>query len=159
MAIANEMAELFRRDLTRLEQELQAAPEEELWKTLPGASNSIGNLALHLEGNLREFIGRQLGKVAYQRQRPAEFASRDLAKDELMRRLGGVRELIPAILTDLAPEAWDATYPQNVYGRALSTQQFLIALYGHLNYHMGQIDYLRRILTGGKAIDFAGFTP
>jgi hypothetical protein len=157
MAIAKEMETLFRRDLTRLVQELEATPAEALWKTLPGASNSIGNLALHLEGNLREFIGRQLGSVAYQRKRPAEFDSRDLPGEELIRRLSEVRDLIPGILAGLQASQWEATFPENVYGRPLSTQQFVIALYGHLNYHKGQIDYLRRILTAGKAIEFAAF--
>jgi len=157
MSIAKEMAELFRRDLTRLLQEVEATGEGDLWRTLPGATNSIGNLALHLEGNLREFIGRQVGRVAYQRQRPAEFASRDVTKAELLRRLGEVKELIPGILGGLAPDEWDATFPENVYGMPLTTRQFLIALYGHLNYHMGQVDYLRRILADGKPIDFAGF--
>jgi hypothetical protein len=156
MSIANELAALFQRDLARLLQELEATPEDKLWGTLPGAANSIGNLALHLEGNLREFIGRQVGNVAYQRQRPAEFASRDVSKGEILRRLGEVKELIPPILAGLAPVEWDAIFPENVYGVPLTNRQFVIALYGHLNYHMGQIDYLRRILTEGKAIDFAG---
>lgn len=158
MGIANEMAALFQRDLTRLLQELEAMGETDLWRTLPGATNSIGNLALHLEGNLREFIGRQVGKVPYQRQRPAEFGSRDVSKDELLRRLGEVKELIPGILAGLGTGEWDMLFSENVYGVPLTTRQFLIALYGHLNYHMGQIDYLRRILTEGKAIDFAGLT-
>jgi hypothetical protein len=158
MGIGNEMAALYRRDLARLVQELEATPAEELWKTLPGATNSIGNLALHLEGNLREFIGRQVGKVSYRRERPAEFSSRDVPKEELIRRLGELRDLIPGILSGLPSPEWEATFPEKVYGTPLSNQQFVIALYGHLNYHKGQIDYLRRILTSGKAIDFVGFT-
>lgn len=155
MGFAHELAALFRRDLTRLVQELEATPQEHLWSTLPGTGNSVGNLAMHLEGNLREYIGRQLGKVAYRRERPREFSSRDVAKEELMRRLREVESLIPAILAGLEAEAWEAVYPEKIFGVPLSTQQTVLSLYAHLNYHLGQIDYLRRILTGGKAIDFA----
>lgn len=155
MGFAHELAALFRRDLTRLVQELEATPQEHLWSTLPGTGNSVGNLAMHLEGNLREYIGRQLGKVAYRRERPREFSSRDVAKEELMRRLREVESLIPAILAGLEAEAWETVYPEKIFGVPLSTQQTVLSLYAHLNYHLGQIDYLRRILTGGKAIDFA----
>ena len=156
MAFAHELAALFRRDLTRLLQELEATPQEHLWSTLPGTGNSVGNLAMHLEGNLREFIGRQLGKVSYQRERPREFSSRDVAREELVRRLTEVGSLVPGILGELGGEVWETEYPEKIFGVPLSTQQTVLSLYAHLNYHLGQIDYLRRILTGGKAIDFAG---
>ena len=156
MSVANELAALFRRDLTRLLQEIEASPEGELWGTLPGTGNSIGNLALHLEGNLREFIGRQLGAVPYQRVRDREFADRDVSKEELTRRLGEVSDLIPGVVAALSPAQMEAIYPEQVLGASLPTQQFLISLFGHLNYHLGQVDYLRRILTQGSAIDFAG---
>jgi len=156
MSVANELAALFRRDLTRLLQEIEASPEGELWRTLPGTGNSIGNLALHLEGNLREFIGRQLGAVPYQRVRDREFADRDVSKEELTRRLGEVRDLIPGVVAALSLAQLEAIYPEKVLGASLPTQQFLISLFGHLNYHLGQVDYLRRILTQGSALDFAG---
>jgi hypothetical protein len=147
---------LFRRDLTRLLQELHAFPDDLcLWRTLPGIGNSAGNLALHLEGNLREYIGRQIGNVSYQRDRNAEFATPQLPKSELIQRLDGVHQLIPPIVAALPADTLAATYPEQVFGAPISTGQFLLSLYGHLNYHLGQIDYLRRILTNGKAIDFA----
>jgi len=155
MDLVNELAALFRRDLTRLLQELEATPAEHLWATLPGTGNSVGNLALHLEGNLREFIGRQLGNVPYHRERPLEFSSRDVPKEELIRRLGEVESLIPGILGQLGVEVWESVYPSIIWGVPLSTQQTVLSLYAHLNYHLGQVDYLRRILTGGKAIEFA----
>lgn len=75
MSIAIELAALVRRDLTRLLQQLQAFPNEAaLWQTVPGISNSAGNLVLHLDGNLREYVGRQLGGLPYQRQRNLEFS-------------------------------------------------------------------------------------
>jgi hypothetical protein len=157
MDTAQELAELFRRDITRLLQELTAFPDDgTLWRTLPGISNSAGNLALHLEGNLREFVGRQLGGVDYHRQRDVEFASAGLSLDDLVKRTTEVKELIPSVVSRLSRRELEATYPEEVLGKRLSTQEFLIHLHGHLNYHLGQIDYLRRILTSGTAIQFVG---
>ena len=157
MSFASELAALYRRDLTRLIQELEAFPSDgTLWKTLPGVSNSAGNLTLHLEGNLREFIGRQLGDIAFTRRRDAEFSGRDFPQAELIRRIEEVRELVPGIVAAISESALQATYLQQVHGAPISTQQLLFSLYGHLSYHLGQIDYLRRICTAGSAINFAG---
>jgi Protein of unknown function (DUF1572) len=156
MSIANELAELYRRDLTRLVQELSAFPKEEtLWQVLPPITNSAANLALHLEGNLREFIGRQLGNIPYSRRRDLEFATKVLPKEDLIRRLQAVLDLIPGIVSGLSGPALEATYPEEVYSPALSTGQFVLSLYGHLNYHLGQIDYLRRMVTKEGAIELA----
>ena len=157
MDTAQELAQLYARDLTRLLQELDAFPDEtSLWTCLPGIRNSAGNLMLHLEGNLREYIGRLLGHVAYVRQRDLEFSTGNVAKEELTRRLGEVRELVPQVLSSLSPEALDAIYPEVVLERSLTTRQYLIHTHGHLTYHLGQIDYLRRIVTGSGAITLAG---
>ena len=157
MPFAIELAALFRRDLTRLMQEVEAFPDDAtLWRTLPGTANSAGNLTLHLEGNLREFIGRQLGAVAYTRTRPAEFSTRDVSKAELLERIAAVRELVPEVVASLTEAQFDAEFPEQVFGAPIPTRQLVLSLYGHLSYHLGQIDYLRRILTGDGAVPFAG---
>jgi hypothetical protein len=157
MDFAQEIAALYRRDLTRLLQELEAFPDDDtLWRTLPGVSNSAGNLAQHLEGNLREYVGRQVGNVAYQRQRDAEFSALGLSKADLVQRLTALRDLILPVIEGLSPESLDAMFPQQIYGAPISTRQLLVALQAHLNYHLGQIDYLRRVLTGVGAIEFVG---
>jgi hypothetical protein len=130
--LSTELAALFARDLKRLTQELTAFPNSaSLWRTVPGVTNTAGTLALHLEGNLREYIGRQLGGVEYARDRPLEFSRR------------GVEQQLAAV------------YPEQVLGTPITTRQFAIHLSGHLNYHLGQIDYLRRFITGNGAIDLA----
>lgn len=156
MAFSNELAALLQRDLTRLVQEVQAFPSDEiLWKVLPGVTNSAGNLTLHLEGNLREFIGRQLGQIDFQRDRPAEFGSSGRTRAELVRGIEAVRDTIPAVVARLNAETLAASFPEKVLTGPLPAQQFLMHVYGHLSYHLGQIDYLRRILTTGEAIPFA----
>jgi hypothetical protein len=157
MGLQNELAALYRRDLLRLGQQIGAFPaHESLWQTLPGIANSAGNLALHLEGNLREYIGRQLGMIPYERHRPAEFATSNLPGAELAIRLAQLADQIPAVIAILTQDQLEAIYPENVLGQPLTTQQFLIHLSCHLNYHLGQIDYLRRALTGQPALALAG---
>jgi hypothetical protein len=157
MTLADELAALFRRDLTRLIQQLEAFENDQvLWQCAPGVTNSAGNLVLHLEGNLREYIGRQLGSVPYTRVRSDEFATAAIPAGDLIKRMEDVRQLVPGIVAALPPPQLQATYPENVLGAPLSTQQFLMSLLGHLNYHLGQIDYARRILSHGMAVAYAG---
>jgi hypothetical protein len=159
--VPDELARIFSRDLTRLAQQLRAFPDSAaLWQTVPGVSNAAGTLALHLEGNLREFIGRVMGGVAYVRDRPAEFQTRGVPADELIARIEAVRDLVQRVLAPLTIAALSAPYPGGFLDQPLSTQAVLVHLNGHLNYHVGQIDYLRRQLTGDGAIALAGLpTP
>ena len=154
---AHELATLFARDLTRLRQEIAAFPDEDaIWATSPGVTNSSGTLVLHLEGNLREYVGRQIGGLTYQRDRPAEFSRRDVPQAELVARAERLHADIPTVIRALTPDALERLYPEVVLGIPVSTAQFLVHLLGHLNYHLGQIDYLRRVTTGRGALTLAG---
>src|ERR1700681_1569417 len=87
VSLATDLAALFRRDLTRLAQELGAFPDDgPLWVKPPGINNSIGTLVLHIEANLRDYIGLQLGDVPYTRQREREFSQTGLGIDDLRAR-------------------------------------------------------------------------
>jgi len=154
--ISTELASLFARDLERLAQELRAFPDTAaLWRTAPGVTNAAGTLGLHLEGNLREYVGRQLGGIAYVRDRPLEFSARGVPQAEIVRRVEAVRDGIPPVIAALTPETLEAPYPEKYNGATLSARQFLLHLYGHLSYHLGQIDCLRRVTTGDGAIALA----
>lgn len=153
MSITSDLASLFDRDLAKLSQQIEAFPTDEaLWQTLPGVVNSAGNLALHIEGNLREFVGRQLGNLPYERKRELEFSSKGQSRNELSKRLAELRRSIPSVIEELSAEQLQMEYPEVVLGAATSTQEFLIHLYGHLHWHLGQVDYLRRVLLkdGGR---------
>jgi hypothetical protein len=157
MSFTKDLAALFNRDLSRLNQQIEAFPDDEtLWRTLPGITNSAANLALHIEGNLKEYIGRQLGKLPYSRKRELEFSSTGIGKAELAARVAELKREIPSIIGELSSEKMAMDYPEVVLERALSTQDFLIHLYGHLNWHLGQIDYVRRIVTGSGALQRTG---
>ena len=99
-------------------------------------------MALHRLEGVGELLGRQIGGVAYTRVRPAEFSTRGLSREEVAARIEAVRDGIVPCLT---AADWEAIYPENVLGEPLTTRQFVTHLYGHLNYHLGQVNYLRRI--------------
>ena len=154
--VASELAALYSRDLIRLTQELKAFPDTaSVWKTAPGVANAAGTLALHLEGGLRHFIGWRIGKIEYQRDRPLEFSARGVERDELVARIEAVKASIPRVIAALTDAQLDAIDPDNGTDKPLSVRQWVIHLYGHLNYHLGQIDYLRRVATGNGAIELA----
>src|ERR1700704_580434 len=100
---APSLAAIFKRDLTRLLQEVEGFPDDaSLWQIAAGMNNSPGNLVLHLEGNLREYIARQLAGATYQRNRPREFSDKDLTKAELTHRVGQLVEDIPPFIAAAA---------------------------------------------------------
>jgi hypothetical protein len=157
MSVATDLAALYTRDLTRLIQELQAFPDTaSVWKTAPGVSNAAGTLALHLEGGLRHFIGFRIGKIEYKRDRPLEFSARGVELKELIARLEAVKASIPTVIAALTDAELDAIDPSNGTDKPMTTRQWLVHLYGHLGYHLGQVDYLRRVVTGNSAIELAG---
>ena len=147
MSTPKDLATLFRRDLAKLIQHIESFPNDEsLWQVLPGVSNAAGNLALHIQGNLREYVGRQLGQISYVRNRPLEFSARGLSRQEVCAQLTELMHSIPLVIGNLSEEQLETEYPEVVLEAATSTREFLIHLYGHLNWHLGQANYLRRIL-------------
>ena len=138
---------LFARDLTKLHQEIEAYRHEEaLWRTAPGISNPAGNLCLHLVGNLNTYIGAELGRTGYVRHRDQEFSLRDVPRTELLQRVADTRRVVDAALAPLTDAQLDAEYPLLVLEAKTSTGYFLVHLATHLAYHLGQINYHRRLL-------------
>jgi hypothetical protein len=144
-----EISRLLARELATLRDELLAYPDERaIWSVPKGVPNSAGNLALHLTGNLRWFIGAQLGATGYVRDRDAEFSRRDVPRAELIAQVEAAADEVTRALAALDPSALDAQYPLEVGGIRLTTGRFLLHLEGHFAYHLGQLDYHRRVVTG-----------
>ena len=143
---------LYTRELTTLRAELEAYPSEaDLWKTLPGMSNSGGNLALHLTGNLQHFIGAVLGKSGYVRNRDAEFGSRDVPRAELLKQVDQAIAAVSGTLRQLDAAKLEQRFPDPIAKMRLATGDFLVHLANHFSYHLGQLDYHRRFVTGDAA--------
>jgi len=140
------------RDLQCLSEQIEAYPSDaDIWKLVPGVSNSPGTLALHLAGNIQHYIGRQLGGTNYVRDREAEFSRRDVPRQELLNELETARSALKKGLAGLNDEDLAIEYPEKV-GAFLSTGQFVVHLAAHLAFHLGQVDYHRRILSGAGAL-------
>jgi uncharacterized damage-inducible protein DinB len=145
--LMSSFAQLFERDLNKLEQEIGLyADESLLWKKEAGINNSAGNLCLHLCGNLQHYIGAQLGKSGYQRNRPNEFAATGIAKSTLITEIQQTRKVVTGVLQKLNEVSLEETYPEEVFGYPMTTGFFLIHLFGHFGYHLGQINYHRRLI-------------
>lgn len=153
--LPEDLRTLFRRDLQRLSQELAAYPDEaSLWQGADGIRNSAGTLCLHLLGNLNAYIGAALGHTGYVRHREAEFTTQDVPRTVLLQGIAAVTVVVENTLASLTEADLRAPYPVAVLGHPMTTQYFLLHLHGHLTYHLGQVDYHRRLLTQGPAIDF-----
>jgi hypothetical protein len=143
-----DLTSLFTRDLKKLAQEIELYPSEEsLWVVQPEIINPAGNLCLHLVGNLNHFIGATLGQTGYERDREAEFSSRNVPKSQLVNLTLQTASMIEHVLPTLTPTMLESTYPLEVFGAPMKTGFFLIHMYGHLNWHLGQINYHRRLLS------------
>jgi hypothetical protein len=141
------IAEILDRDLNKLSDELRGYSDEALiWKTTDGISNSAGNLCLHLCGNLRHFIGATLGHDGYVRDREAEFAKKNIPRDKLISEIDTTRQVVVKTLSAITPEQWKHDYPLQILGEIKSTEFFMIHLVAHFNYHLGQINYHRRLI-------------
>ncbi len=138
---------LYKRELNRLKDEISAyADDTILWKTDNNIKNSGGNLTLHLIGNLNHFIGATLGNSSYIRQRDKEFNDKDVSRKYILDQIDKLKALLEGVFSSLTQEDLDKKYPIEVFGKPMTTEYFLIHLYGHLNYHLGQINYHRRLL-------------
>lgn len=142
------LTELYERDLNKLRTEIeQFENEADLWKTSGDVTNSAGNLCQHLTGNLQHFFGAVLGNSGYVRDRDSEFASKVATRAELFAQIDAALESVKSTLSNLTDDDLEKTYPIEMYGKSLTTGSFLTHLTTHFNYHLGQINYHRRLLT------------
>jgi uncharacterized damage-inducible protein DinB len=138
---------LFARDLTKLRTEISLySTEANLWKVDKMIANSAGNLCLHLVGNLNTYIGKELGGTGYVRDRDAEFALKNVPRFELIEKVDNTLRVVDLSLDKLSPSDLQKQYPVLVLAEKSTTEYFLIHLATHLTYHLGQVNYHRRLL-------------
>jgi Protein of unknown function (DUF1572) len=138
---------LFARDLGRLKIEVELyANENNLWRVEKDIANPAGNLCLHLIGNLNTYIGKEIGKTNYIRNRALEFSSKNISKVELIKKIDETILVVNNSLDKLTPEDLPKEYPIIVFDKSTSTEYLLVHLTTHLTYHLGQINYHRRLL-------------
>ena len=138
---------LYDRDLTKLKLEIESYQNEiQIWAIDKNISNSAGNLCLHLIGNINTYIGAEIGKTGYIRNRELEFSLKDIPKAELIQKIEDTILTVNQSLDTLTPADLEAIYPLVVFEKEMTTGFFLVHLSTHLAYHLGQINYHRRLL-------------
>lgn len=140
------LAKLYDRDLQKLRSEIDFYENEaDLW-LIKSEINSAGNLCLHLIGNLNHYIGHQLGGTDYVRNRPLEFSDKDVPKAIIIEEIEATRAMLKQVLPNISGETLAKNHSEEFYGGNDSNAFFLIHLLSHLNYHLGQINYHRRLI-------------
>ncbi|NNE31095.1 MAG: DUF1572 family protein [Winogradskyella sp.] len=145
--VTQSLIQLFSRDLNKLKEEINLYKDESnIWKTKGSVTNTAGNLCLHLIGNLNHFIGAALGDSGYIRQRDLEFSLKNISRKEMTKQIDDTILIIELALKQLSNDDLKKEYTYRVFKLPTSTEYFLIHLAMHLTYHLGQINYHRRML-------------
>jgi len=146
--MTNSLNQVMQRNLQQLKKEISAYnSEKDLWLMAGEIPNSAGNLCLHLCGNLQHYIGAVLGDSGYIRQRDAEFSTKDVPAADLQTLIDTTMEAVSRTLKGFDENKLAENYPEEIFGTPMTTEYFLIHLTAHLGYHLGQINYHRRILS------------
>jgi uncharacterized damage-inducible protein DinB len=141
--------EIFARDIAKLKEEINLYEDESsLWAIKPGIKNSAGTLALHLIGNLNHFIGATLGNTGFVRNRDKEFLDKNIPAKDILAEIERTMSVVNSTLSGLSDEDLDKIFPLEIFGKQVKTDWMLIHLITHLNYHLGQINYHRRLISG-----------
>ena len=151
-----ELAELFlefsRKKLLgqywpRLRETVASRSDEQVWWRPNAASNSIGNLMLHLNGNVYQWLVASFNREEDQRNRPAEFAARDEATAaDLLAKLGATLDAAAAVLNRLTAQELLASY--EIQGYKVRGLDAVYQVVEHFGLHYGQIVYIAKSMTG-----------
>jgi len=147
------LKEIFARHLNKLKAEIELFQKEEnIWHYEKGISNSAGNLCLHLAGNLNTYLGATFGNTAYVRNRDTEFSLKNIPRTQLLQSITATIAVVDNALQTLNREDLEKEYPILVFEQKTTVEYFLVHLAAHLAYHLGQINYCRRLLDIDKTI-------
>lgn len=141
------LIKLFKRDLNKLKVEIESYhTESNLWLLDKGINNTAGNICLHLIGNLNHFIGAVLGNTGYIRKRELEFSLKGVQVSSMLQQIDDTIIIVEKTLSNISLETLEEKYPIDVFKKPMTTEFFLVHLSTHLAYHLGQINYHRRLL-------------
>jgi hypothetical protein len=147
--LVRSIAGILDRDLATLRREVEAySDERDLWREIPGIANVGGTLALHLAGNVQHYFGARLADTGYRRDRPAEFARRNVSRAELVHEIEAARAAVKAASGALRASQLAADFPEVIGVSRVQTGDYLVHLATHFAFHLGQLDYHRRVATG-----------
>lgn len=142
----NELNTILVRDLDKLQKEIEQYPSDDsVWVIKREIKNSAGTLVLHLCGNLQHYIGVGLGKSDYKRDRDTEFSARNVSRADLIKEISKTKEAVSKAFANASPDILETEYPLPVFDYPMTVQYFMIHLAAHFGYHLGQVNYHRRL--------------
>ena len=120
--------------------------EEDIWRLFSAISNTPGNLCLHLCGNLDHFFGAVIGNTGYIRDRDLEFSKKNVSREELIEGIEQTKLMLEKIFDAMTLEDVNTVYPIDIFGDNVTYGFVFSRLISHLAYHIGQINYHRRLI-------------
>ncbi|MDN5200920.1 DUF1572 family protein [Fulvivirgaceae bacterium BMA10] len=146
--ITKTLSALYDRELDKLKMEIESYKNEpDLWIIDKDIKNSGGNLCLHICGNLQHFFGAILGNTGYVRRRDDEFNLKNVPRTELLSQIAVAKEVVANTLEKLSQEDLEKEFAVQIFDKPVNTEYFIIHLLSHLSWHLGHINYHRRLLT------------
>jgi Protein of unknown function (DUF1572) len=146
--------EFFLRDLDKLKEEISNyTNENDIWMVKGEIQNSAGTLTLHLIGNLKHFIGAQIGLTGYVRNRDQEFSDRNISRKKLISEIEEAISILKEVLPTIKDEDFSKEFPVEMYGARRNTGYIMLSLSTHFCYHLGQINYHRRLVAQSNEHD------
>ena len=137
----------YLQNLNKLKEEVSLYKKEnDLWEVKEDIKNPGGTLAIHLIGNLKHFIGAQLGNTGYIRNRDKEFSDRNVSREKIIREIDEVIAILEKVFLKLKDEDLGKEFPIKFLEEKRTIGYILLTLATHLNYHLGQINYHRRLM-------------
>jgi uncharacterized damage-inducible protein DinB len=137
----------FEKDLNKLIAEVNQYPDDaSLWKLKDGIKNSAGNLCLHLAGSLQHFIGAIIGESGYVRNRDAEFSLKNITRQKIISELEATKLVVKDTLEQVSKKELEQIFPAKVTDLTVTTEYLLIHMITHVSYHLGQVNYHRRLV-------------
>jgi uncharacterized damage-inducible protein DinB len=132
--------------LPKIERSLELLTDEQIWWRANPQSNSIGNLVLHLSGNVRQWIVCGIGEAVDNRDRDSEFAQRDtLPREELLRGLKHTLNESDAALAKFDPDK--LLEGRSIQGCDVTALAAIFHVVEHFSMHVGQILYITKEVT------------
>ncbi|HET8963143.1 MAG TPA: DUF1572 family protein [Chitinophagales bacterium] len=120
--------------------------EMDIWEIDGEIKNSAGNLAIHLSGSINYFIGAVMAKNGYVRNRDAEFSEKNISREKMISELNTTKTMMEEFISQQDADFYNAIFPLQTFGENRSNHYALMIMAVHLNYHLGQINYHRRLI-------------
>ena len=143
LLVAETKRRLFTEGIPRIEQCLAELSDTDIWYRPNENSNSVGNLVLHLCGNVRQWIVAGLGEAVDTRTRDVEFAEKGpISTEVLFKMLEELENDAEAVLNNLTEEDLIKKHKVQVYQE--TGVSVLVHVVEHFSYHVGQITYFTK---------------